>query len=206
MSRARRRPVLTWMLAIGAGILLGVTSAVVALMIAPRLGMVERGGWVGHPEAGSAQASPYARALIARIGLLAMSREEAVYLDRTKDDDGQRLRGDCRYTLQGRTPPARWWSITLYSEDNYLARNGQNAPSIDATTITTGPDGEWRAEVGPSRPTDNRPWIASGGAEHFTLTLRLYQPTRDVFVAGVPAVGPSIVKQDCPSIAKSLRQ
>lgn len=199
MSPPRRRPVLIWGLAVGAGVALGFVSAVVALMIAPRLGMVERHGWIGHPSAGSSQASPYARALIARIGLLAMSREEAVYLDRTKDDEGQALRGDCRYALQGRAPPARWWSITLYAEDNYLARNGQNAPSIDATAVSVSPDGWWQAEVGPVRPRDNRPWIASGGAEHFTLTLRLYQPTADVFVAATPPAGPRVTKLDCAS-------
>lgn len=166
------------------------------------MGMVERDGWIGHPAAGSSQASPYARALIARIGLLAMTREEAVYLDRTRDDDGQLLRGDCRYTLQGRAPPARWWSVTLYAEDNYLARNGQNAPSIDATTVSVNPDGLWQAEVGPIRPKDSRPWIASGGAEHFTLTLRLYHPTADVFAVATPPVGPRVTKQDCSSSAQ----
>lgn len=198
----RRRPILVWGLAISGGVALGLASAVAALMIAPRMGMVERGGWIGHPAAGSAQASPYARALIARIGLLAMSREEAVYLDRTRDDAGQRLRGDCRYALQGRVPPAHWWSITLYAEDNYLARNGQNAPSIDATSVSVNSDGLWRAEVGASRPADGRPWIASEGGDHFTLTLRLYRPTTDVFAADAGSVGPTVTKLECPSSAK----
>jgi hypothetical protein len=170
-----------------------------ALMIAPRLGMVERGGWVGHPEAGSDQASPYSRALIARIGLLAMSREEAVYLDRTRDEHGRPLRAQCRYALEGQSPPAQWWSITLYASDNYLARNGQNAPSIDATSVRANQDGRWRAEVGPVPPPDDRSWIASGGGDRFTLTLRLYQPTQDVLSKGAPAVGPTVTLLDCLS-------
>ena len=202
MSASRRRNILVWGLAVGGGVALGLASAAVALMVAPRLGMVERGGWVGHPMAGSSQASPYARALIARIGLLAMSREEAVYLDRTRDEAGRLLRGDCRYVLEGRTPPAHWWSVTLYASDNYLARNGQDAPSVDATSVAVNEAGVWRAEVGPTRPADDRPWIASGGADTFTLTLRLYQPTTDVFAEGVPAVGPTVTRMDCPAQRK----
>lgn len=199
MSGSRPRPVLVWGLAIGGGVALGLASAVIALMIAPRLGMIERGGWVGHPGAGSARASPYARALIARIGLLAMSREEAVYLDRTRDEDGRLLNSACRYAIEGRSPPARWWSITLYAPDNYLARNGENAPSVDATSVSVDPDGLWRAEVGPVRPLDDRPWIASGPGETFTLTMRLYQPTTDVFADDAPAVGPTVTALDCRS-------
>lgn len=196
MTRPRRRSIAAWSLAIGLGVVLGLGSAVAALVIAPRLGMVERDGWKGHPAAGSAQASPYARAMIARIGLLAMTREEAVYLDRTRDNAGRPLRSVCRYDLAGGEMPAGWWSVTLYADDNYLARNGENAPSIDATSVG-GAQRRWRAEVGPKRPADGRPWIASGGSDGFTLTLRLYQPTADVFDKETVFAPPDVTLIEC---------
>ncbi len=202
MTRTPRRSILAWTLAIVGGVALGLTSAIAALAVVPRLGMVERAGWTGHPAAGSSQASPYARAMIARIGLLAMSRDEAVYLDRTRDSEGHRLRGACRYSIDGQAMPAHWWSVTLYAEDNYLARNGQNAPSIDATSVQSD-RGRWQAEVGPARPTTNIPWIASGGAERFTLMLRLYRPTIDVFAPDAGFEGPTLTLIDCLDVAET---
>ena len=198
MTGSGRRSLIIWAIAIAGGIGLGLVSAVIALAVVPKLSMVERDGWTGHPAAGSAQASPYARAIIARIGLLAMSRDEAVYLDRTRDDDGQPLRGECRYRIAGRALPAQWWSVTLYAEDNYLAQNGEGAPSIDATSVLSDQP-IWSAEVGPQRPATNTSWIASKGAEQFTLTLRLYRPTTDVFAKTAAVDLPTITRIDCPT-------
>ena len=196
MTRTRGRSIKVWTLAIAGGVALGLASAFVALALVPRLGMVERDGWTGHPAAGAPQASPYARAMIARIGLLAMSRDEAVYLDQTRDSEGRRLRGACRYRIDGQALPAQWWSVTLYAEDNYLARNGEDAPSVDATSVRSD-GGRWQAEVGPERSGTDTPWIASGGAERFTLTLRLYRPKIDVFAADAGFDGPRVTLIDC---------
>lgn len=201
MITSGRPSVTIWVIAIASGIGLGLASVIVALAVVPKLGMVERNGWRGHPDAGSGQASPYARAMIARIGLLAMSRDHAVYLDRTRDSEGRPLRGACRYGLEGQAMPAHWWSVTLYGEDNYLAPNGEDASSIDASVYSD--QGMWRAEVGPRRPATDIPWIASGGADRFTLTLRLYRPTLDVFAASAAFQGPTVKRIDCPDATKA---
>lgn len=169
--------------AVVAGLAAGLASGVWALgRFAPAPIVVN--GWATRAEVGSADADPWTRASVARNGLLALTAEQAVYFDRTKDDDGRPLRQACVYRLTGGPMPAGWWSVTLYAADQYLARNADGRPSIDATQA--GP-GAWSAQVSASPPSEG-PWISSRAAgEGFVLMLRLYG-AQDVTPAGLAAV------------------
>ena len=46
------------------------------------------GRWSTDPTVGAAAANPWLRATIARVGLLALTKEETVYFNRDVDDDG----------------------------------------------------------------------------------------------------------------------
>lgn len=148
---------------------------------------VEVGPWVTDPDIGAPSASPALRARVALNGLLAMSRQEAIYYNAETDSDGAPLRGDCRYLVQGSDPPARWWSITLYGQDGYLLRNGQGRHSLSADTVSRpyvrdDGKGPWDIYIGPDGPPDDKAWdwVSSRGAEAFALTLRLYGPEPSV--------------------------
>src|SRR5260221_8008708 len=69
---------------------------------------------------GSSEGGPYLRARIAVHGLLALSREETIYYTAERDSEGKTLDGSCAYHIEGRDPPARWWSITAYGADDFL--------------------------------------------------------------------------------------
>ena len=69
--------------------------------------------------------------------------------------------------------------MTLYADDNFLVQNNDHAGSIDASAVRAGGDGYWRARVAPVRG-DAAYWLSSRAARRdFSLTLRLYNPTRD---------------------------
>jgi len=131
-------------------------------------------GWTGSATIGSPASDPYTRARIARRGLLAMARSEAIYFSRDRDQSGERLREECTYRIEGEGLPTRWWSVTLYAEDDYLAQNDDGAHSVSASTAGIAED-EWMAIVSPS-PAEG-PWLSTSASGRFSLTLRLYNPS-----------------------------
>lgn len=173
------RRILAWIAAVAVGIVLGAASAWATLEIWSKGSGERYGQWTFNRAAGSSAAGPYTRAIIAREGLLALSAREALYFNLTEDQDGRSLSEDCIYELAGREPAARWWSVTLYAEDAYLAQNSDHAHSVDASHVQTGPDGIWRIRIAPVRG-DAANWLSSRAARRdFSLTLRVYNPQRD---------------------------
>ena len=160
-----------------AGVTLALASAWAALEFGGSAFTERYGNWVHSRAAGSSAADPYTRAIIARAGLLALSAREAVYFSLDQDEHGRPLSESCIYEIQGRPFDARWWSVTLYADDNFLARNGDNAHSIDATRV--GNDAPWSARISPVRG-DATNWLSSREARRgFVIMLRVYNPQRD---------------------------
>lgn len=173
------RRVLAWSAAIAVGLVLGAASAWAALELG-RSSFSERyGAWLHSRAAGSEAAGPYTRAIIAREGLLALSAREALYFTLDRDESGHPLDQACEYELVGRDIDARWWSVTLYASDDFLARNGDHAQSIDASRVRVGERGVWRARVAPVQG-DALHWLSSRAARRgFSLMLRVYNPRRE---------------------------
>lgn len=167
-----------YLLAVVAGVALGLGSALWMAGLWPSRGAmafgdVDVGGWRSDFAIGSEAADPYTRTRVARHGLLALARTEAVYFTRASDDAGAPLREACSYRLSGGAMPAGWWSVTLYDGQSMLPANTDGALSIDAERAGTG---AWSAVIAPRRPSDGGMWISSRGAGQFDLTLRLYMP------------------------------
>lgn len=150
-------------------------------------GDVDVGGWRSDFAIGSKAADPYTRARVARHGLLALARTEAIYFTRTTDDAGARLREACSYRLSGGAMPAGWWSVTLYDAASMLPANTDQALSIDAGRAGAG---AWEAVIAPQRPRPAAQWISSRGAGTFDLTLRLYLPDPAVLADPEAALDP----------------
>ncbi|MGE0740183.1 MAG: DUF1214 domain-containing protein [Hyphomonadaceae bacterium] len=171
--------VLAWAAAIVAGSIVGLASAWATLEIGRSQFMERYGAWTHSRAAGSEAAGPYTRAIIARDGLLALSAREAVYFTLFEDENGRRLSEACVYELTGGEPEARWWSVTLYAADSFLAQNNDHAPSVDASHVRYDDDNLWRIRISPVRG-DAANWISSRSAgRDFSLTLRVYNPQRD---------------------------
>jgi hypothetical protein len=173
------RRALVWAAAITAGILLGAASAWAALEMGRSNFSETYGRWSHSRAAGSTAAGPYTRAIIAREGLLALSAREALYFTLESDEQGRPLTESCIYELGGPDFAARWWSVTLYARDDFLAQNNDHAASVDASRVRPAAGGYWRARIAPVRG-DASHWLSSRNAGRgFSLTLRVYNPQRD---------------------------
>lgn len=189
------RRVLAWSAAVLAGIILGGASAWAALEFGRSSFAEQYGAWRHSRAAGSSAADLYTRAIIAREGLLALSAREALYFSLGVDDQGAPLSENCIYDLTGRQLDARWWSITLYADDDFLAQNEDHAASIDASRVTAGEDGRWRARIATVRG-DAIYWLSSRNARRgFALTLRVYNPHRE-FQTSAEAL-PALTRISC---------
>jgi hypothetical protein len=165
---------------------------------------IQNGAWQTDPNIGSDQATPYARAAVARAGLLALNKSETIYFTAFADDSGAPLSTACHYTLAGKPLETRWWSITAYGSDHYLIANTDDRYSQAMNTVSRGPDNEFVINVNPNGsgengiPTgfvgpssDDNPGIA------FSLTLRLYNPDPATYsdLGGIAL--PTITKESC---------
>lgn len=173
----------------------------------PRIGSAMNvGGWSSDWSIGSESANPYVRARIARFGLLALRKEEAVYFAKAVDDLGDPLVDTCTYKVSGRELPASWWSITLYNGDSYLPDNDDGALSFDATRLSPDspnrPD-DWSFIISPTAPGPDetgaeQAWVSSRAAGTFDLTLRLYMPSAELIDKPKQALrSPTIERLSC---------
>lgn len=194
------RRVLVYIGVVLVGAILGLGSALWMAGLWPQgrnmaFGDVDVSGWRSDFAVGSKAADPYTRARVARHGLLALAKTEAVYFTRATDAAGERLREGCTYRLSGGPMPAGWWSVTLYDSKSMLPANTDEALSIDAEQAGKG---QWSAVIAPMRPADGAAWISSKGAGTFDLTLRLYIP--DPALLASPAavlIPPRIERLSC---------
>ncbi len=189
------KPVLFALTALVVGVALGLGSAWMAVSRLSLTGRVTNGGWTTNINIGSTTADPYTRAQIARDGLLALARSETVYFSRFDDDAGAALDAACIYRITGHDLPARWWSVTLYDQEQYLARNEDGAHSIDATRVVRSGDGyEATASIARGGAVN---WLSTRNAGKFSLTIRLYNPDASLQDDPGKAVLPRVEKVAC---------
>jgi len=149
-------------------------------------------GWETDWALGSKASDPYMRAWVAKHGLLALPKSEAVYFIRGSDDDGKPLIEACTYIISGGAQLSEWWSITLYDDKDYLPMNDDDALSIDKSEMGVG---NWSASIQPSSPAGDAPWLSSRNAGAFDLILRLYAPSTAVLETPEDAVNPPHIKR-----------
>ena len=155
--------------------------------------------WTADWAIGAKGATPYMRAFVARYGLLALPKTEAVYFVRTVDDDGDALVSSCDYRVSGEAQMAKWWSITLYNDKGYLAASEGDAYSIDQTGLG---DGSWSAEVSAKEGLNKSSLLSSKNVDRFELLLRIYKPDAELLEFPHKNLRPpSILRLSCQSEA-----
>ena len=132
------------------------------------------GPWATGRDFGSAEASPYIRAVVALRGLLALPATEARYYTAITDDTGAPLEGRCSYRVEGGALPARWWSLTLYDPAGYLVENKPNIYSVGSVSLPLPELARWKLAIAPGQQPGH--WLPTGGIDRFHLTLRAYLP------------------------------
>ena len=185
---------LRWILAALGGAAIGAASAWWSTGEGAAARVPGHPAWTTDRGTGSTDANPWTRARIARIGLMALNRNEAVYYIADRDDEGRPLREHCQYTVQGGALPGAWWSLTLYAQDRFLARNTDDAHSVAATTAQTA--AAWQVSVG-QQPMDAGERLSNRGAGNFTLALRVYRPTQALIDDPHAIALPRVHRQAC---------
>lgn len=185
-------------LAILAGLAGGSALALLLVFGPLEIGGARAGPWRTNLLIGAPDAGPMLRAVIARRGLLALNRSETIYFNATTDDQGAALREDCTYRVSfDAQPDARWWSLTLYAEDDYLAVNGDQAASVTAGQAGPGIAEPMTVLIAATRPDSAANWLSSRNGGDFALTMRLYQPADAISEAPTLAALPAIERLSC---------
>ncbi len=161
------------------------------------MSVVENGPWSTSLAIGSTSANPYLRAWVAKHALLALAKSETIYLTAFVDENGEPLLGNCDYKIEGDAPDARWWSVTVYGEDDFLISNEQRRYSWSSTEMKLGPGGHFTVYVSMS-PKEGY-WLPTGEAKRLSITLRLYNPGCAYYdyQALKKAELPRIIKERC---------
>lgn len=174
---------------IAAGIGLG--STWFALTQNLSFGALELGAWKGYPRNGTIGIDPYARAAIARNGELPVGSGDGVAFATAVDDDGHALDGRCDVVVHGTTPPARYFTMTLYTPSGQLVANSLDRHGFTSQELLRDASGEFDVTVSPRARPGN--WMPTGGIDNYVLMLRFYDTSLGITTrAGREAPMPSI--------------
>ena len=176
-------------------LVIGVGSAVWVIDSFAKVQMIKDGAWTSNPSVGSVQANMYIRATIARIALFALSKTEALYYNAFTDEEGEPLRSECDYIIEGGDLPARWWSITAYDKDHFLVPNVLNRYSYNAKNVGRNEQGRYKIHLSATPKVQN--WLPAPGQGNMSLTLRAYNPARALAENMGSAELPRITKAGC---------
>ena len=134
---------------------------------------IKNGNWTVNPNMDLKDS--YQRAYISRIGVFALDEKEALYFLSSKDNNGNPLSSDFDYQIIGSPPKGRYWSYTLYGEDYFLVKNDANIYTINKENL----DRDKPILVSSTKKNNN--WLPSGNEKQFHITLRIYNPDKNVY-------------------------
>lgn len=161
-------------------------------------GALSIGAWTAFPKSGTSGVDPYARATIARTGQLPVGLGDGVSFSAQHDDDGRFFDGRCEVVLSGVTPPARFWTLTLYNAEGQLVANSVNRFGFTSQELMRAADGSFEIVIAPRADAGN--WLPTGGVDRYLLVLRLYDTAVGVSTrAGREVPMPAISTRACPT-------
>lgn len=165
---------------------------------------VQNGNWITSVATGSQDAGIMLKATVALGGLLASTQENSMYY-RLSTVDGEPLRLNCRYRIEGDDYDANWWSITAYGWDHYLMPNPQKRYSFNNENLDRNADGSWVIIVAATEQAGNWLPVGPSGAAgwrkvsdyDFDLLLRLYTPGDAYLITPQSAALPTVTLEAC---------
>ena len=185
---------LLFALAVAAAVGLGAT--LFTLTHGTAFGAFTIGAWTASPRTGTIDIDPYARAIVARSGALPIGSGDGIAFFSSTDDRGLKLDGRCDVIVSGKTPQARFWTLTLYDIDGRLIGNALNRYGFTSQEVIRKTDGTFDISIAPRARTGN--WLPTGGVERYVLALRLYDtPVGVATRTGRETPMPSVVTGDC---------
>jgi hypothetical protein len=174
---------------------IGLGSTWFALSSNVSFGGLSLGSWKANPRRGTAGIDPYARAIIARNGELPIGTGDGITFTANVDDTGRPLDGRCDVVISGTTPPARYFTLTLYTPSGSLVANSLSRFGFTSQELVRDRNGDFEVVVSPRARPGN--WLPTGGVEHYILVMRFYDTSLGIATrAGREAPMPALVAAD----------
>lgn len=186
-----------FLILVSLAVAIGVGAGTVSYALNARsgVGAVSIGGWTAFPDMGTPDADPYAKARVARDGVLALGRAEGVGFTAQRDSGGELLLLQCRYTLEGSVPPARFWTLYPSAANVALGPRNRRPSALHSYEVLRRADNSVSIAIG-SQPAPGN-WLAVAGRGPMVLHLTLYD-TPIASSTGLTGVElPQIVKAGC---------
>ncbi len=166
------RLLLVAIVALGLAAAVGLGSTWMATTRGTELGTLTIGAWTARPRTGTVDIDPYSRATITRNGELPIGTGDGIAFTASADDRKKPLDGRCDVVVSGVTPPARFWTLTLYDNKGRLVANSLQRYGFTSQEIVRGADGGFEIRIASRSRSGN--WLPTGGIERYALMLRLY--------------------------------
>ncbi len=184
VKRILNKQVLLYLLAIVVG-LLGARFTLLPLVdylaASSGEGEIRNGPWVTGLKKGAKDQSFVQKAIIAKIGIGNLTKEESLVWNTFDDSDGVRLNSRFDYEVRFPGPmPVQdigFWSLTLYNKEYFLAENPINRFSIGSKDfLKSNADGSFTISVSSKKPADTTNWLPAPENDFFALNIRCYIP------------------------------
>lgn len=148
-------------------------------------GAVAAGPWKAWPKLGSRDVDPYALAIRARTADVPLGIGEGLMLDANADEMGRPLEAACAYSVEGATPSARYWTLTLTDTAGAPVRTSLDRSGFTSREVLRDPSGS--VSVVLSRDAAPGNWLRMPESGRVALVLRLY----DTPLSGASGLDPA---------------
>lgn len=184
-------------LAVVVGTALGFAATVWILDRRIDIAAAHVGPWAVWPKAGTTDMDPYARAIYAQTGQIALPSAEGLLLVADTDETGAPLTGRCSYRIAGGVMAARFWTLGVATWAGNPIDNPASRFVFTSADVLRRSDGTFSIEASASVRPGN--WLPLSGEDRLTVSLRLYDSPLGNTLAQLDRTSlPSIRKTACP--------
>ncbi|MDY8108467.1 DUF1214 domain-containing protein [Fulvimarina sp. 2208YS6-2-32] len=190
------RFLLASLLAITIALGLGGWSAKLAIDGGTNFDSVALGPWRASPLIGTREADPYAKARLAKLAQLTLGGGEGIMFQAEADGEGRRLLLECTYRLTGRTPAARFFTLSAHSDDGRVDLPQSGRPGwLTSNALLRREDNSFEITVGPQARAGN--WLATDRTGPYRLTFALYDTPASAITGAAGLEMPAIEREGC---------
>lgn len=163
------------------GFLAGVLVGRICLSVGNLLPVERYQNWQYSRSPRSGISKLWYQAWVTHYGTFPVSEIEGSYLILERDPQGNPLREECAYRLNGSALPAAWWAISVYGRRGLWRPNQSGKTSLTSQSM---PVENWQVEV--RSQLSQGPQLVTQGAGSFRLMLRLFAPTSSIAAMSFP--------------------
>lgn len=154
---------------------------------------VRVGPWAIQPRTGIRDADPYARAAIARSGLVPLGTGEGALFIAREDSGGHPLSGACDYVMAGPVPAGRAWTLAAIDMHGKVPANPSDRKALTSSEVLRDTGGRFTVALSADPVAGN--WLPLPREGRFSLWLRFYD-------APIAATAGTLKPTDLPAIER----